>query len=477
MSPSASLLSEDNTRVGVVPLEEAVRSGESFYVDVRAGVLAADFDDPDKADLAEKLYWASRMAGLRAVLVASGQPGRRHVFAWGDGGPPPAWLAELAKKLGGDVRQHIRPPLAPHRLWRAGVTPTLLLPAGEPDDFLAELAADRSRVWGPALRGRVLDGHGGTYKTNSEFLYAVAVGAVNAGWSVDEALRMLDGAGTAAAAAYRTRADRRPEAAADWFRTSVWPKALTYVRENPAVRTEPDPRLAELATAAARAWPGLGGASDRLVYQALLEKARRIGEMEVNASQRELMVLTGLSSRVTVGRALSRLQNYQLIERRARRDLTTEAGPVSPRASYRWRLLPPISPAGPRAAAPLLPVGTAHDAWQNGPGLGKNAQRVWEMLRQAPHSRLDEISERVGLTRRTVRRHLARLAEFHLARAGEDELWEALDGDLDTIASDLGTLGNAERRSKRINEERELYDEEREHRRRGRPDHARRGTR
>ena len=110
----AIVLNQDGLPVGRLPVAEAVCDGVCFFVQVRQDMLVADFDRPDDAPPAEQLCTFLRQEGLLPVLVASGQPGHRHVFCKV---PEDRWDAarRLAKVLRADVRASIRPPLTPHR--------------------------------------------------------------------------------------------------------------------------------------------------------------------------------------------------------------------------------------------------------------------------------------------------------------------------------------------------------------------------
>jgi hypothetical protein len=134
----ATVLDEDSFAVGQFPLGETVREGLSFYVMARRDMLVADFDHADDAVQAEELCTFLRREGLLPVLVASGQPGHRHVFCKI---PEGRWdsARHEAKRLRADVRVSIRPPLTPHR---QGLAVDLLSPT-DPMDAVWWLRSDR----------------------------------------------------------------------------------------------------------------------------------------------------------------------------------------------------------------------------------------------------------------------------------------------------------------------------------------------
>jgi hypothetical protein len=469
----AALLTPDNRKGPRISLGGAVELGSAFFVRVDDAVLAVDFDHPDAEPQAVRLYWCCRLAGFPALLVASGQIGRRHVFSWPSTPEARAQLVSAAKELGGDVRASIRPPLAPHRLQSEGIAPALLKP-DTPEAVLAHVRSRSSlKAWSPGMRRRVVDDPRKRYRTRSEYIRAVALAAANAGWCADEALELLTSACFPASEAYLSRAaDKGEEETRTWFRKHVWPSAVLRLEQYPAVRIEPDPRLRDLRrSAATRVWRGRGGPSDRVVYLALLDKAYAFGETDVNASRRELMQLSGLRSGPTVEKALIRLQDAQLIERRARLEDTDRQlladGTLQFRHSRKWRLLPggehlSVDASNPDDVAGVEVEALDHDAFQNGAGLGKNAHRVWEAVTRSPGADIPRLSAGLGLTTRTVRRHLDRLALFGLVERSGADHWFRVGRELDAVAADLGTLGNQKALREWHRRERETYDDHRE---------------
>lgn len=121
----AMLLSSDNRCDGFVSIEEAIRCGQAFSVEVAPQILPIDCDEPglkgNVASLADDL----EALGVTPVVLASGQPGRLHLFARIDDPTLRSAFAARARREGMDVRRSIRPPLAPHRL---GLLPRLLRP-------------------------------------------------------------------------------------------------------------------------------------------------------------------------------------------------------------------------------------------------------------------------------------------------------------------------------------------------------------
>ena len=109
-----TVLNADGLSVDRLPISVAVRTGVCFYVMARPGMLCADFDRADDAPRARRLCGYLEDLRLLPVLVASGQPGHRHVVCKV---PEQLWkpTGAVARRLGADVRGSIRPPLTPHR--------------------------------------------------------------------------------------------------------------------------------------------------------------------------------------------------------------------------------------------------------------------------------------------------------------------------------------------------------------------------
>lgn len=130
---NALLIGPDNEKLRWVSIETAATARAAFAVEVAPEILAVDADSRAlgrraQGDLARSLI----ESGITPVIVASGRPGHRHVFARI---ADPALLlhmkaqvrserySEDGERLG--VLYSIRPPLAPHRL---GLAPKLLFP-------------------------------------------------------------------------------------------------------------------------------------------------------------------------------------------------------------------------------------------------------------------------------------------------------------------------------------------------------------
>lgn len=460
----ASIINAANLVVRRCDLASAVRSGMAFFVRVCPEVLAADFDTDNAVAGANRLYWRCRMLGLPALLVASGQQGRRHVFCWPKDDPQRAQLAKAAKEDGADVRVDIRPPLTPHR-WRAeGVTPEILQGLDIVVEF-ANTGALPNKPWGKAIIETAIKG--GRPGSRSEAIYAVAMAAVNAGWSADQMSELLAATGLAVSEEYLARSkDRGAETTEKWFTDHVWASAERRVSEHPCRRQNPDPTLGQLSAQVEQlAWAGRTGASDRAVYIAMIGKATEVGSLEFRCSQRDLMQRSGLCARKTVQAALKRLEATKLIERNPGRERIAAPVPDKlPRFRFTasWRLttnhLSAMSPVGASPESLTNYDSLRHDAFLNGSGLGKYAHRIWVALDASPGSRADDLSAGLVLGRRTVEKHLATFHRFGLADHDDEGRWFCVNRPLDGVAADLGNLGRLQQQAAEQARERANYD-------------------
>lgn len=468
----ASFLTRDNEASGYASVRDAALSGRPYFVRVADQILAVDFDHEDAAIRAERLYWTCRMEGISALLLASGQPGRRHVFAWPGNARLHEQLNSIGRQLGGDVRLSIRPPLAPHRLDADGVRPHLLRPARAEEVLTLVHEFAPGNAWSKTMQDKTFTGvH--RYRSRSEFLRAVALAAVNGGWSLEETQAFLAAKCSAAGTAYQGRIkDRGEQETHRWFKKYVWPGAVEKAETSPARRQDPDPLLVELLRQVAQMpWSGRRS-SDHAVYMAILEKATMFGGIDVHASRRELMERAGLRSVATVERALGRLERDHYIKRvpyRGPKDPSGDGVPVPSRRSREWRLLartPPPPRGEPRKIDLDVAAAGRHDAFQNGAGLGKNAHRVWAALHQAPGTDPKTMASSLGIGVRTVRKHLIHLAAFEMVTTDSADHWWPALRDLESVAYELGTLGNGARQALMHERERWAYDEAQEDRRR-----------
>lgn len=252
---TAMLIAPDNTRRCWTTLSDALVSGSSFAVRIRPDVLAVDFDRPacpDPAAAAEELAGLIAAVGVRPVIIASGRPGHRHLFAH-VGEELFTHLAGLASGLGGNVRSGsslCRPPLAPHRqgLPAALVSPATIteavdalyaapprrqqpprsrcsrvtrVPANpEGADRVLPGLPNRRRDLTPRMASVLAAGDPERYRSGSEEIFAIATAAAWAAWSREEVSEALADPVNVGGRAHRAKPHRFE---------AVWDKAVTTV--------------------------------------------------------------------------------------------------------------------------------------------------------------------------------------------------------------------------------------------------------
>jgi hypothetical protein len=447
----ATIIDAANKVTGRCGLESAVGSGKAFFVRVRPEILAVDFDDDDAVAAANRLYWRCRMLGIPALLIASGQEGRRHVFCWPKDDSQRTQLAIAAKDDGGDVRIAIRPPLSPHRWHAEGVTPKILHGLDIVLDF-ARTGAMPDKPWGSAIIEAVVKGD--RTRSRSERINSAVMAAVNAGWSATQMDELLAATGLAIFKDYAGRSkDRGAIATEKWLTGHVWASAEKRVREFPAKRQEPASELGALSARVEQlVWTGLSGASERALYIALIGKATEVGSLEFKSSHRDLMQRSGLCANKTVQAALKRLRTRELIERNldevGKRSRVSDQ-PLRFGLTSNWRLLTTHLSEESLARRTTVPVADCvsirHDAFLNGSGLGKYAHRIWVALNAAPGSTAARLSSGLAIGRRTVNKHLQALHQRGLADHDADGRWFPVSRSLDSVAADLGNLGRLQR--------------------------------
>src|SRR5439155_4132620 len=161
----AVLLDANNRADGPpIPIEEAVATGRAFAVQLALHVLGTDLDD--LALMAAFVEFSADLLahGITPVIVASGRPDHRHLFAAVLSGELRALLTARAAALGLKLTSSLRPPLTPHRLgW-----PVRLLRPAEPADALGALAPPTRRPLHPRVGLLLREGDTqGTYVTTA----------------------------------------------------------------------------------------------------------------------------------------------------------------------------------------------------------------------------------------------------------------------------------------------------------------------
>lgn len=435
-------------------------AGRSFAVVPSSDILAIDCDaagDPStthaRLEALDRVRAALEAAGCTPVLIASGRPGHRHLFARVGISPRHrSALERWCRHVGLDVRTNgIRPPGAPHR---SGHPSELLSPA--PELALAALLGPPAPgalatlcrhlnlgVLSPRMWSVLRDGHvAGGYESPSEARMALAIAAGAAGHSPEWLGTALNDPRNALGTTWRRRG-------ALWQArelSRLWSKAVAWRATHP--RPEPFPGRPEALEAlehwrsalAAEEWRGMAGATDLAVAEGLGRLAAGAGGPVTTASLPQIALAGGVSL-CTARRSLRRLIG--------RGWLRQVEAPTPTKASV-WRLLVPehlerrpgltdtmpcVEPRAPDDEA-IADLGADLARWR---GIGKSAARVLRELGPEPVATAT-LAKRLGASTNAVALQLRRLARLGLAMRGAGG-WARGRADPRRVARDLGVAG------------------------------------
>ncbi len=286
------------------------------------------------------------------------------------------------------------------------------------------------------------------YASRSEAEQALVDSLVNAGHDFESILFLFvqhPCAGKFAELRQKSEKDARR-----WLRRS-YDAALQWTRTHESTGR----RIARLAQehGLSISWTGKTGSTDRAVYLAHTEIARRAGAITYAAPVRRLAELAGVNKE-TVYAANKRLVDAGLV--------AYETAPVGNYAA-RYRLTemhsPYTSSQGGREEVYGLRI--FEDAFRR-QGLGKAACEVWTRLQVQPGATAAELAELTGRHVTTIRRALARMERLIDPMTGEvlrlvkrdGEGWRAVDADLGAVARVVGTQGAGARQRAKHEEER-----------------------
>jgi len=443
---NAMLIDADNRGEEWVPIPNAVQSGRAFFVDVRTDILATDADQPELAEATEQLAAELREAAIIPVIVASGRPGNRHLFASvGDPGLRGRFAAR-ARELGLDVRRSIRPPLAPHRL----DLQVALIDPPTAEEALEALRPIQTPGLLSARMWRLLrDGdRQGTYRGDrSRVIMALVLAMVNRDWPEEHAYHaLIDPRNDGGEKVQEIRELKGEQAARDYVR-GRYKKALDRVIDHPPLRNATEARnlIGRIKQRAdSHAWPGKAGASAHSTLAALIGIADRAANSAFTASHRQIALASGVS-RKTSDKAIVRLIDGGWL-----RSLWRGRG----RWPSAWKLVDhqcemcsasnPLKPGG-REDNGLPGRQPGDDACRWG-GLGKNGCRILDLLDPERGVTAKEVAAALKIHISTARKNLAKLAAHQLAIRGQDGLWRRAEHpDLREAARDLGVDGAGER--------------------------------
>jgi DNA-binding transcriptional ArsR family regulator len=435
----ASYIDQDNRLVGTSSLAAAVTSRRAYFVEVRDGILALDFDNEETADFeARWAYSLLRIAGFLPVMCASGGDSRRHVFCRIGKAEASRVLSPMGLGVTDQrMRRTIRPPYTPHR---SGATTSRSLLIDEPTELVERLRSSGYPL-GHAARG-VFNSR--TSRDRSATIFSAALGAANANWSFDEFLLVLDCSEIPISELFAARVEEQGrEATVNWLRDYVWTRAVQQVATTPAIRRrEIDPGVrATLAWVLDQEWPSTKGAIDRSVAVALLWGRRRAGRMTFDMSERDIALSAGVS-RSAAQAALARLQGV-LVDGEpflVRHGVEDARQRVHLSSSWHMHSVPQEYTMAQAVFERIVSI-VEHDVFRNNGGLGTSSRLIYISLTHRGMLRFAELVKRTGLSKDTVRRHLVSLEAEGLVAKVDDE-WSITDKSLDEVRG-LRSAGRA----------------------------------
>lgn len=402
------------------PVVDLVAEGEPYMVAVAEDLLVLDADNLEQVATLQEMARRLELDEHRHVIVRSGSPGHRQLWARVGRGYRAQLEAELRRLPSGcpDLRRcrMVRPPLSPHpagypvELVGVGLTEALSILQFSPG--LVDRLGATARA---ALETGVSRG---ADPTRSSVQFSVLKGCVVAGFTDVEVGHLFsqDYPGTLK---YRRHVHRNPDGA--------WRALLQDFRRARAKTSADvvvdDPHSARVALSivaahiAAEPW-GPGDENLQAVLEAHLHIARRAGKTSGHhASRHELADLTGLSVRTVArinARGVAAGWLLQLEQHTATKAATWAF-------AYARRSAPPTQHTGRgvcyRWGATARPPWSA-DIWRPA-GLGHKACRVWLTLSSEPVMPA-ELADRLNYkSAGPIRRHLRRLEAVGLAEHTE----------------------------------------------------------
>jgi DNA-binding transcriptional regulator YhcF (GntR family) len=283
----------------------------------------------------------------------------------------------------------------------------------------------------------------GRYRSRSEMFMALVTAMVGAKWSPDRAWRILTDVHNAGGDPLRTDRNGRPRRKARVYFERAWSNAEEYVTTHPTIRDRGGVKEALVAMRGAAdgvRWAGRGGATDRAVLDVLIGIATDAGRFHFHASIRHVAEEIGCNP-VTAARSLQRLRKARWI---------TQLSKHTPALAAKYKLKIPAGGTLPQHSGFGEPESYASPYYRGNrsielaetfcwAGLGWSKHRVWTALSQEPVTARD-LASRLGVTTRTVARHLQVLAHHGLAQRALNG-WTGGTADPTEVAVRLGTAG------------------------------------
>jgi len=460
----------------------ASRCGKSFAVLPRRDALILDADSPEETSLLLEIRSQLEAEGIDPVLCASGRHGHSHLIATRIPLATRAkWIA-WADRHGIDRRKgsggRIRPPLSPHP---AGLPVRLLYPSNV-EEAIKRLdrsnAKPRNRRMAPRTQTLLRDGkqapeaaryrHSTGRVDRSKMMFAIVRGLLNVGWSGDEVrAAILDERNSGGE---KLRDFRNDRARLRYLNKLIDKARRTHrpaFRDRANVQLEID-RIESLVRSPLPEFSSRGGRTLRLVLLEHLAIARRIGNLTVGASEREIAERIGMD-RKTVHTSRRELRSGKKVGGWL---LLASGSEREKRRSSRWRILVPrrhLCNYTPHAACTPPTTGeigesgyVAHDLWRARGGLGKAAAAVYDLIGGRT---VKEIAAALCGEEAAIRKQLRKLRDKGLADRDSNGRWHRTSKTIDHAARELGISGAGEAQKDRHREERLAFDSDR--RRRG----------
>lgn len=489
------LLDRDNERVSIegrvswtipkaIAHVEAQRA-PSYFVDVRDDVLALDADKANASEAIRTIVVACVGAELHPVVLESGGEDHQHLFVHVLDATVRAALETQARGLKLDVRRSIRPPGAPHRrggavrlvshtTWEEALDalggPRTPPPRWTPQD--APRATPEAPRTSPAAprrplspnmvallkTGRHPDPERPPYRSRSEVVMALALGAVNARWSENDLLAALLDPRNEGGDRVREMHARNASAAIRYV-AGRYAKAQARAAQRPVIQSGTGlATLDTIAAAVERApWNGTTGATDRKVMLAHVELARLAGGPIHYAAVRDVAERAEVTT-ATVGRSRVRLGAAGWLDRVKAWRKIGDAG--------QWKVLGGAhhehTESSPRGCETVCrfehpPQGL----WRRRTGLGPVAERIYQVLGSEPQSR-PAIAAALQRAKKdtTLRRWLPRLKAWGLAETCPDGRWVRGAADPVKVAEEMEATEADKRHRARHAADRKRFREE-----------------
>jgi predicted transcriptional regulator len=284
----------------------------------------------------------------------------------------------------------------------------------------------------------------GNDSSSSAALRSALVGMVNAGWSRDRIVTaMFDTNNQGAAKVQKLDAQRGTRRAMKFLDREI-EQARKYVARNAQVLDANGALFAVTEwrerVSAAR-WRGAGGITDRNTLDAFGRRSEALKSatsipMSMRALGEEIGTHAGTASR-SVGRVIE----AGWLRRVHRSDNTRPAVYALAFPRCEATATSPHTDLARELSHLLHSLGPGHDAWR-WKALGKGPQRVYALVLQ--NLGAATIASQLGISRRAVYQHLARLCTAGLVEPAGSGGWSATEKTLAEVAVEYGTDGAGE---------------------------------